>query len=195
MRGAESLRSAFGLRTFLDRLIAVFGWRYVVTVAAEYGVNQGAGLTFVNGAMRFYAFDELGVSAAEWGRMLGFGQIPWMLKAIFGLISDTLPINGLHRAPYLIIAGGVGLGGCLLLAFPRVGAGVAAGLFLLTQLNVALADVIIDATVAERCKAVPEQAARLQSLSWGSLGLFAAVSSAATGCAPSRAPAGPPASK
>jgi hypothetical protein len=43
------------------------------------------------------------------------------------------------------------------------------------------ADVVVDATIAVQCKAVPEQAAQLQSLSWGSFGAFGAVSVALAG--------------
>ncbi len=43
-------------------------------------------------------------------------------------------------------------------------------LFLACNLNVALADVMIDATVAEQTKRRPELGAELQALCWGALG-------------------------
>ena len=39
-----------------------------------------------------------------------------------------------------------------------------------TNLNVAMADVMVDATVAQRAKQRPELAADMQALCWGSLG-------------------------
>jgi hypothetical protein len=30
-------------------------------------------------------------------------SLPWSLKLVFGFISDIVPINGLHRKPYLTL--------------------------------------------------------------------------------------------
>ena len=177
-----ALSSALGQCTFVTHLVDAFGWRYVGAVFVEYGINQGGGAVLIGAGMRFYAFDTLGVSTAEYGRMIGFRKIPWMLKAIFGIASDTMPISGLRRTPYLCIAAILGVASCsVLAALSLMSASLAAWLWLCTALNVALADVIIDGTIAERCKAVPEQAARLQSFAWASLAIVAAVSSIAGG--------------
>jgi hypothetical protein len=189
--------SGFGLNPFLRGLIQAYGWRYCAAVVAQYGMNQGAGMSLLALAAKFYAFSSLGISAAAWGRLNGLASIPWQLKAIFGLLSDTVSIRGLHRSPYLIVAGGAGILGSLLLAVlpaSSLGGLVFALLLLLNNLNVALADVVVDATVAVQCKDVPAQAAQLQSLSWGSFGAFGAVSVALAGYmiefAPPRLPFG-----
>lgn len=176
--------NGFGLAPFLIGLIRVFGWPYCAAVVAQYGINQGAGMSLLALAAKFYAFSSLGISSAGWGRLNGFASIPWQLKAIFGLLSDTVSIRGLHRSPYLIVASAAGILGSLLLAVlpaSSLGGLAFALLLLLTNLNVALADVVVDATVAVQCKANPAQAAQLQSLSWGSFGAFGAVSVALAG--------------
>ena len=33
-------------------------------------------------------------------------HIPWMIKPLYGFVTDTFPINGLRRQPYIIIFGG-----------------------------------------------------------------------------------------
>lgn len=33
---------------------------------------------------------------------------PWNLKPIYGMLSDSIPIFGYHRIPYIIIAGLIG---------------------------------------------------------------------------------------
>ena len=43
-------------------------------------------------------------------------HIPWQLKSVFGLLSDTVALGGLHRTPYLLIAGAVGVTANTLLA-------------------------------------------------------------------------------
>jgi hypothetical protein len=112
-----------------------------LAVVAQYGINQGAGMSMLALAAKFYAFFSLGISAATWGRLNGFASIPWQLKAIFGLLSDTVSIRGLHRSPYLILAGAAGILGTLLLAVLPASSlsGLAlALLLLLTNLNVAM---------------------------------------------------------
>jgi len=176
--------SGFGLIPFLRGLADAFGWSYCLAIIAQYGINQGAGTSMLALAAKFYAFSSLGITSASWGRLNGFASIPWQLKAIFGLISDTVAIRGLHRSPYLLFAGSMGIIGTLMLTVLPVSALnglVLAVLLLLTNLNVAIGDVVVDATVAVRCKMAPSQAAQLQSLSWGSFGLFGALSVALAG--------------
>ena len=109
---ASAGRSAgdlFGLRSFLRRLCAAFGWKYVAILASEYGVNQGTGLRLAGAARSYYLLDSVGMSSADYGHLSGFSHIPWQLKSLFGLLSDTVPLGGLHRAPYMLIAGVLGL--------------------------------------------------------------------------------------
>ena len=152
LRRADSLTG----RAFLRRLSAAFGWRYVAACILAYGVNQGMGEKFVFGARQYYLLDDIGMTSAEYGRVAGFSHIPWQLKSLFGLLSDTVPLGGLHRAPYMLIAGVLGLFALgMLTALPAatVSAPLAGFLLLLTNVNFAMPDVMIDATVAERAKA------------------------------------------
>jgi len=170
LRRADSLTG----RAFLRRLSAAFGWRYVAACILAYGVNQGMGEKFVFGARQYYLLDDIGMTSAEYGRVAGFSHIPWQLKSLFGLLSDTVPLGGLHRAPYMLIAGVLGLFALgMLTALPAatVSAPLAGFLLLLTNVNFAMPDVMIDATVAERAKVRPELGAALQALCWGSLGV------------------------
>ena len=99
---ASAGRSAgdlFGLRSFLRRLCAAFGWKYVAILASEYGVNQGTGLRLAGAARSYYLLDSVGMSSADYGHLSGFSHIPWQLKSVFGLLSDTVALGGLHRTP------------------------------------------------------------------------------------------------
>lgn len=37
------------------------------------------------------------------------GALPWLVKPVYGFLSDTIPIWGLRRRPYLILGGFVGV--------------------------------------------------------------------------------------
>jgi hypothetical protein len=42
------------------------------------------------------------VQAETWKAI---AHIPWMIKPLYGFVTDTFPINGLRRQPYIIICG------------------------------------------------------------------------------------------
>ena len=81
-----------------------------------YGINQGVGEPLIFTAQKYYLVDSLHVSPAAYGQINGFTKIPWQIKALWGLLSDTVPINGYHRRPYILFAGSIGVVAVLLLA-------------------------------------------------------------------------------
>ena len=94
---------------YFTRLADAFGWKYVFAVCLQYGGNQGLGNRLTSSARGYYLLDGLGLDSAQMGHLSGFAGIPWQLKSLFGLLSDTLPINGYHRSPYMMAAGAIGM--------------------------------------------------------------------------------------
>ena len=178
------LLTIFGLTTYLSRLSSAFGWRYLAAVILTYGINQGSGETFIYGARKYFLMDEVGMDAAQFGRLVGAAQVPWQLKSLFGLLSDTVPLFGRQRAPYMVLAGSLGLGSALLLSTMPPAAftpSLALLLLLFSNASFAVPDVMLDATVAERCRLRPDLAAELQALCSGSFGVFSAPSALVVG--------------
>ena len=161
---------------FFRTLTEAFGWRYIAAILLVYGANQGAGESFLEASTSYLLIDTLQLEAGHAETVRGFARIPWQLKSLFGLISDTLPVNGYHRSPYMIIAATLGMVGNLsLTVLPASAPAALAGiLLLLTNINFAMPDVMIDATVAQRAQAMPERTADMQALCWGSL-FFTAI--------------------
>ena len=89
---------------------------------------------------------------------------------MYGILSDTLPVQGYHRTPYILAAA---LSGCVSwfgLGVIVTGSVAVVAIFLLiANYSIASPDVIIDASVAERCRDRPEFASDLQTLCWGAL--------------------------
>jgi MFS-type transporter involved in bile tolerance (Atg22 family) len=103
-------------------------------------------------AVSFFLKDELALSPAEVGALMGIAALPWVVKPVFGFISDGLPIRGYRRRPYLILSGLLGVIAWLCLA-TLVQTTLAATLTLaITSLSVAFSDVIIDSLVVERAR-------------------------------------------
>lgn len=97
------------------------------------------------------------------------------MKALFGLISDAFPINGYHRAPYMLLCAGVGMVSTLTVAMlaPEQISHTGALLLLMgAYVGIAGVDVQIDATICERARVRPDLAADMQSLCWGALAVL-----------------------
>jgi hypothetical protein len=78
-------------------------------------------------------------------------------------VSDTFPIGGRSRSPYIAMAAAVGLAAYFTLALGVVNSQLGLGVvLLLTNLAQASPDVMIDASVAESSKRHPLYAADLQ---------------------------------
>ncbi|BAZ44712.1 folate/biopterin transporter [Chondrocystis sp. NIES-4102] len=119
-------------------------------------------------AVSFFLKDDLGLTPAEVAALTGISSIPWIIKPLFGFMSDGLPIFGYRRRPYLILSGILGSLSWLALSTLVNSALTATLVILLTSLAVAISDVIVDSLIVERAREESiAQAGSLQSLSWG----------------------------
>lgn len=119
-------------------------------------------------AVSFFLKDNLGLSPAEVSALLGIVAIPWMVKPLFGFISDGLPIFGYRRRPYLVLSGFLGTASWVALATLVDSAWAATVAIALGSLSIAVSDVIVDSLVVERARNESVSGAgSLQSLCWG----------------------------
>ena len=123
-------------------------------------------------AVSFFLKDELGMTPAEVSAMLGVVAIPWIIKPVFGFMSDGLPIFGYRRRPYIVLSGLLGTAAWVGMATIVHTPLVATGAIALSSLSLAVSDVIADSLVVERArKESVTDAGSLQSLSWGASAL------------------------
>ncbi|NRB08266.1 MAG: folate/biopterin family MFS transporter [Richelia sp.] len=142
----------------------------LVAILTVYFVQGILGLARL--AVSFFLKDELLLSPAQVSAMMGVVALPWIVKPVFGFISDGWPIFGYRRRPYLIISGILGTISWISLA-TVVNTPIAATLAIaLGSLSVAVSDVIVDSLVVERAR-IESQAnvGSLQSLCWGASAL------------------------
>ena len=119
-------------------------------------------------AVSFFLKDDLSLSPAEVAALTGIAGIPWMVKPLFGFLSDGLPIFGYRRRPYLILSGMAGSAAWVALATVIDSAWAATAAIALSSLSVAVSDVIVDSLVVERARGESiSQTGSLQSLCWG----------------------------
>ncbi|MBD1943307.1 folate/biopterin family MFS transporter [Coleofasciculus sp. FACHB-712] len=123
-------------------------------------------------AVSFFLKDELSLSPAQVSALMGIAAIPWVVKPLFGFLSDGLPLFGYRRRPYLILSGLLGAISWFSLATIVHTAWAATVAIALSSLSVAVSDVIVDSLVVERARAESQSdAGSLQSLSWGASSL------------------------
>lgn len=121
-------------------------------------------------AVSYQLKDELKLSPSASQFVSSVAFFPWSIKPLYGILSDCIPIKGRKRIPYLVIS-------TILSFIPWLGLGQVSLLrnskepfmiFLTLQnLGSAMADVVVDAMIAEAVRS--ERAAfagDLQSMSW-----------------------------
>ena len=140
--------------------------RELLAILLVYAVQGILGISRL--AVSFFLKDELALSPAEVAALMGIAALPWVIKPVFGFISDGLPIFGYRRRPYLILSGLLGVGAWLSLAnLVHTAAGATLAISI-TSLSVAFSDVIVDSLIVERARDESVgKAGSLQALCWG----------------------------
>lgn len=120
-------------------------------------------------AVSFFLKDDLGLSPAQVSALMGIVALPWMVKPLFGFVSDGLPLFGYRRRPYLILSGLLGTAAWVMMATVVHSPWAATTAIALSSLSLAISDVIVDSIVVERARAESQSdIGSLQSLCWGS---------------------------
>jgi folate/biopterin transporter len=170
--------------------LAHTGWRKLLfgqeptlelcAILMVYAVQGILGLAKL--AVSFFLKDELGLSPASVAALMGIAALPWILKPIFGFVSDGLPIFGYRRRPYLILSGLIGAGAWLSLATVVHTPGLATVTIAMTTFSVALSDVLVDSIIVQRARGESlGKAGSLQSLCWGASALGGLLTAYASG--------------
>jgi folate/biopterin transporter len=138
----------------------------LIAILTVYFVQGILGLARL--AVSFFLKDELKLSPVQVSAMLGIVALPWIIKPLFGFLSDGLPIFGYRRRPYLVLSGILGTISWISLATVVHTSWAATSAIALGSLSVAVSDVIVDSLVVERARSESQaDAGSLQSLCWG----------------------------
>ncbi|ONI26301.1 hypothetical protein PRUPE_1G015900 [Prunus persica] len=161
------------------RMIKFFGVHLSpdnVAVAMVYFVQGVLGLARL--AVSFYLKDDLHLDPAETAVITGLSALPWLIKPVYGFISDSVPLFGYRRRSYLILSGLLGALSWSLMATVVDGKFSVAFCIILGSLSVAFSDVVVDSMVVERARGESQSmSGSLQSLCWGSSAFGGIVSS------------------
>lgn len=149
-----SLTAAPEVKT--SRLLFYFGLMYFCQ-----GVCQI--VILLNQPIRAY-FKSLNYSAEQTANFFFIANIPWIIKPLYGLISDFIPLFGYRRRSYLLMLNLIAAGGFLWLA-GMADVRVLTLAAVLVGIGVAAADVIVDALMVEEGQRTG-LIAKFQSIQW-----------------------------
>jgi len=112
---------------------------------------------------------ERGLSAGQVANFFTISTVPWLIKPLYGLVSDFFPLFGRRRKSYLLLTSALaGVAGLVL------GVGVTptywrlAGSFTVMALGLAFTDVLVDALMVENGKPRGLTGA-FQAVQWGAI--------------------------
>lgn len=71
-------------------------------------------------------------------------NLPWTIKIVYGIFTDTFPIFGSRKRNYVILMGFIQGVFLLVLFFPLKSAGLFTGLYTIVMFSGAVMDVVID---------------------------------------------------
>jgi predicted MFS family arabinose efflux permease len=91
-------------RQMVNRLLLFFALVYVVE-----GLGQIGGL--ISQPLTYYLKQTHGWTALQVTAFITVFNVPWVIKPVYGLVSDFLPLFGYRRKSYLLIANAAAVGG------------------------------------------------------------------------------------
>jgi len=142
---------------YVQRLFVLFGMVYFAQA-----LSQHIGL--INQPLQFYLKEMLGYDLAKTSSFMLVLGIPWLIKPLYGLISDFIPLLNYRRRTWLLVTNALAAFGFLRISGLTEPGALATALFL-TALGTAATDVIVDAVMVESGKQTG-LSARFQSLQW-----------------------------
>jgi len=142
------------------RLLALFAAFYVFQAVCD---TEGLIAQPVAALLRSW-----GWSAGQITRFFALVGAPWLLKPLFGLLTDYVPLGGYRRKSYLVVAGATAALALGAAAAGPLDAGAARlifGLLFVAALGASMADVTIDALMVEVGQPLG-LTGRFQSVQW-----------------------------
>ncbi|KAG2773780.1 hypothetical protein PC129_g5347 [Phytophthora cactorum] len=148
--------------------------------------TQGIRSTLCSLGTSYYLNETLALHPAQSESLRATAAIPWIIKPLYGMLSDSVPIWGTRRKSYLLIFSTISAAAYFALSMPGLITTYESALVALVvaSLGIAFCDVVIDGKVVEAARSEREDmAGNLQTLSWISLSVGSVLGSMVSGYA------------
>jgi len=135
---------------------------------------------FLEGAMRLtsvalplFLRNRIGLTIPEVALVVGLSSLPWVIKPLYGWVSDFYPIYGYRRRPYILIGSVIASLGWVLTASIADSFWMVVFAQILAGLGIAGIDSFVDGFAVE--KSTKKTKGRIQSVCWGARSVGAAA--------------------
>ena len=123
---------------------------------------------FPSVAMRFWLIETVKLTPAQMMAMGGLAGIPWCLKPIYGFISDSFPIFGYRRIPYILFGCWVTTIAYWILPWVSYSMEMICYCMFMSSIGTCIADVVCDSILVIHARAENEnETGTIQSWCWG----------------------------
>jgi folate/biopterin transporter len=128
----------------------------------------GFNFAFPSVAMRYWLMETVKVSPAQMAAIFGVISVPWCMKPLFGFISDSNPIFGYRRKPYMILSAYVASLMWIILPFCPHDEFLLTFVLTISSAGMCFSDVMADSLLVTAAKGESEEnRGTIQSWSWG----------------------------
>ncbi len=142
--------------------------------------NQGIG-SLTGQPLFFYLKEKLGLPPSTIMYLGSVTTLPWMIKPLYGWLSDTFPLWGYRRKSYMILSGVLGVCTALTIGIiPSLPLFALYAFLILDALSGAMKDVAVDGIMVEEGQRLGITG-KIQSIQWGSLTLATVITGIAGG--------------
>ncbi|CAE7236257.1 unnamed protein product [Symbiodinium natans] len=145
---------------WFQMLYATFG-SFMPLAMLSYGLQQSFARNSQDFACKYYMMDELKLDGATIGRLHTAALMPWNLKTVLGMLSDSVPLFGFHRTSYLVIMCSLCILMYLWIGFFALSTSALLVCMTCINLGIAMSDLVLDATAAGLAKQHPAEACDL----------------------------------
>lgn len=180
-------------RRMLDTALAPFRSPEARTLAFVFAVVYFAqGMwSLPNQAITLALKERFGYSAAQVAALFTITSIPWFIKPVYGLLSDSVPLFGRRRRSYFLLTSGLAAtGGYALASLPSPTPMAVMLLFTAMGLGLAFTDVLTDALMVENGKRL-HLTGGFQAVQWAAIYLASIAVGVGGGALAERRAVGP----
>lgn len=143
--------------SYVKKLVFMFGLVYFAQ-----GLAQASGL--ISQPLSFYMKEVLHFDEAQSTSYLAVLTLPWIIKPLYGLVSDFIPLFGYRRKSWLLLLNVISAGAFFWLTGLDEPSKIVFAL-LLTAFGTAASDVIVDALMVENGQKF-NMVGKFQSVQW-----------------------------
>jgi folate/biopterin transporter len=170
------------MKNWLWSLNAVYGFKLLASLFTTQHVLKGFVMSLCVTASDFL-LKEHRLTGPQLQMYKAIIALPWALKPLLGILSDTFPLFGYRKSPYILLVTLLGVGGFCTVAISSQEASlifIVCGLFM-GNLHVSTCDLLTEAKYSEKLKLKPEHGPDLVSYVWGGVTMGSLVAVSMTG--------------